>query len=81
MTVLTSAHGTIVLKDSCPSEDAEVLVRHLASNPTADVDLRNCDFAHTAVIQVLLAFKPVLLGPPLENSIWRWVYPALDTHK
>jgi hypothetical protein len=81
MTVLKSAHGTIVLKDSCPSEDAEVLVRHLASTPTADVDLRNCDFAHTAVIQVLLAFKPKLLGPPREHSMWRWVYASLNTHK
>jgi hypothetical protein len=80
MTVLLSAQGLLVLEGSCPVEDAEALLQHLASTPTATVDLRGCESAHSAVIQVLMAAKPKLLGPPPYNPMWSWVYPALETH-
>src|ERR1700733_12505828 len=60
MTVRLTAQGEIVLEGTCSSEDAEVLLQSLTSTPTARVDLRACEFAHTAVIQVLLAAKPEL---------------------
>lgn len=78
MTVLVSAQGLLVLQGSCASEDAEILLQHLVISPDATVDLRGCETAHTAVIQVLMAFKPKLQGPPDDNPFWRWVYPALD---
>jgi hypothetical protein len=80
MTVTSSAQG-IVLDGSCPSEDAEVLLQHLASTPAATVDMGRCESAHTAVIQVLMAFKPKLLKLPRDNSKWRWVYPALKSQE
>jgi hypothetical protein len=79
MTVICSTQGVLVLEGSCPSEDAEKLLQHLASNPAATVDIRRCESAHTAVIQVLMALKPRLLGVPSDDSIWRWVYTALTS--
>jgi hypothetical protein len=82
MTVVKSADGMLLLEGVCPSEDAEILLRHLAGSGTVTVDLRNCESAHTTVIQVLLALKPHLLGPPRADApMWRWVYPALHTSK
>jgi hypothetical protein len=81
MTVLSSADGMIVLEGSCLSEDAEILLQHLTTAPAAAVDLRSCDSAHAAVIQVLMAFKPQLRGPPPDNPMWHWVYPLLDSRR
>jgi hypothetical protein len=77
MTVRLAAHGDIVLEGTCPSEDAETLLQHLAATPTARVDLRACEFAHTAVIQVLLAAHTELMGPPAGAALRDWVYPVL----
>jgi hypothetical protein len=82
MTVLTAADGTLFLEGECPNDDAETLLQHLLAAPTAAVDLRNCERAHTSVLQILLAARPRLLGPPeAGTSLWRWVYPALISHK
>ena len=81
MTVRASADGAILLEGSCPSEDAEVLLQQLIAAPAAQVDIRRCDFAHTAVIQVLMAFKPKLLGPPGDHPVWQWVYPLLNSSR
>jgi hypothetical protein len=78
MTVRSSAHGVIVLEGLCPSEDAEILLQQLAGTPAASVDIRRCESAHTAVIQVLMAFSPKLHGPPPESPTWRWVHPSLN---
>jgi hypothetical protein len=82
MTVLKSAPGVLLLEGACPSDEAEILLQHLASDATATVDVRNCWLIHTAVVQVLLAAKPTLLGPPAADTpLWRWVYPALSSDK
>jgi hypothetical protein len=81
MTVRSSADGKIVLEGSCPHEEAETLLQHLMGAPNAIVDLRACDFAHTAVVQVLMVCRPKLLGPPRGGPIQRWVYPQLILHK
>ena len=78
MTVLKSSAGMLFLEGECPSDDAEPLLQHLAQDPAATVDLRNCELAHTAVIQVLLAARPKLNGPPAsDTALWRFAYPAL----
>jgi hypothetical protein len=81
MTVRSCAEGDIVLEGSCPHEEAETLLQHLVAAPEASVDLRACDFAHTAVVQVLLLCKPKLLGPPRGGPLRQWVYPQLISHK
>jgi hypothetical protein len=78
MTVRSSAHGSIVLEGVCPSEDADTLVQYLLSNPEAAVDWRACEAAHSAVIQVLMAARPRLVGPPAGQALRAWVEPNLQ---
>ena len=77
MTIRLSAPGIIELVDACPSEDAEVLLRHLLNHPAATVNWQACDAAHTAVIQVLLLARPTLQGAPRGAALRDWIYPLL----
>lgn len=77
MTVRRIEAGTIALEGTCPSEDAETLVQLLLETPDATVDWRMCEGAHAAVIQVLLAAEPALMGVPRDPALAQWVYPIL----
>ncbi len=70
--------GIVLLEGDCSLEDAEPLLRLLAEAPTPPVDWRNCETAHAAVIQVLLAARPVLNGPPRGLFLSGLVEPALN---
>ena len=72
MTVTVSSDGVILLRGLCPLEDAELLVRHLSDAAQATVDLTGCDHVHTAVIQVLMAARPRIVGSPTD--------PFIDKH-
>jgi hypothetical protein len=78
MTVRRADDGTIFLEGRCPNEDGETLVRLLAINPAALVDWRLCEYAHTAVIQVLLAVRPAMRGPPPDLMLSEWIQPMLS---
>jgi hypothetical protein len=73
VSVHPASNGTIVLEGSCPDDDAERLLQLLMSTPGAVVDWRLCETAHSAVIQVLLAVRPPLQGPPAGEALARWV--------
>lgn len=77
MTVRLAEDGSITLEGNCPSEDAEQLQRYLLSDPTAQVDWRCCVTAHTAVIQIMLAFRPVMMGPPSGDLLKRHIEPLM----
>jgi hypothetical protein len=77
MTVQLSADGVIGLEGICASEDAEALLQYLLASPAAPIDWRACESAHTAVIQVLMAAKPKLLGPPAGPVLRDWLQPIL----
>ncbi len=77
MTVVLHDANTIRLIGACPADDGEALLRHLLANPGAEVDWRGCESAHTAVIQVLLASKRTLRGPPAGEFLHRFIEPAL----
>jgi hypothetical protein len=64
MTIRKDSEGVILLEGDCLLEEAEELLRHLLVDPRPAVDWRACTAAHTAVIQVLLAARPALRGPP-----------------
>jgi hypothetical protein len=71
--------GTIFLERHCAPGEAEELLQLLLAAPSADIDWRACEGAHTAVVQVLLAARRPLLGPPLNatlQSIGRALGPA-----
>ncbi len=78
MSVSRAANGSIVLAGACPNEDAEPLLQLLLETPAAPVDWRRCTAAHSAVIQLLLAARPVVQGPPANAALARWVAPAID---
>ena len=79
MTVLLDDAGTIHLIGACVAEDAETLLERLLANPTAAIDWRRCESAHTAVIQVLLVDKRPLHGPPASSFLDRFIRPALPS--
>jgi hypothetical protein len=69
MTVTVSADGVILLKGTCALDDAEPLLRSLADNPHALIDWTGCDHIHTAVVQVLMAAKPRIVGSPTHSFL------------
>jgi hypothetical protein len=77
MTVRVGAGGHIELVGACPGADAEPLLQLLLADPGATVDWRDCRSAHTAVVQVLMAVRPKLLGPPADAHLEDWVTPAI----
>ena len=77
MTVRIAEDGGVELTGACPSGDAETLLRHLAARPAAGVDWRGCEAAHTAVVQVLIAARVGLRGPPANAFLANWVEPLL----
>ncbi len=77
MTVIREGDGVIHLSGTCPVEDADTLLRLLAEDPAALVDWRGCTAAHAAVVQVLMALRPALAGPPAGEFLQRHVAPLL----
>ena len=77
MTIKVSPTGQIELTGNCGSDEGEILLQHLLSTPNMMVDWRGCESAHTAVIQVLMAIRPKLLGPPAAVHLEKWVQPVL----
>ena len=77
MTIRLSAHGRLNLEGACGSDEAEPLLQHLLAAPGTAVDWRSCESAHTAVIQVLMATRPELLGPPASVTLEKWLQPVL----
>jgi hypothetical protein len=73
MSVRRHDDGTIILEGSCPAEDAELLLQLLQASPEARVDWAQCRHPHTAVLQVILAARPVIVGPCGDPWIQRWV--------
>lgn len=49
-------------EDRCAVEEALGLVDFLNAHPRAKVTLAKCTGVHTALIQVLMAFRPVVLA-------------------
>jgi hypothetical protein len=79
MTVSIAENGVVRLSGVCPIEDAETLFRLLADDPAAAVDWSDGARLHTAVVQVLMAIKPSLVGYPAEVSLIRHIAAAIGT--
>jgi len=47
-------------------EEAESLATHLKEHPQSAVNLSACESMHSAVLQVLLALRPKLVGLPAD---------------
>ncbi len=77
MTVTLRDNGMIVLQGVCQVDEAEQLLGYLQSFPDAGVDWTACDWAHTAVIQILLGVRPAMRGAPQGIFLKRFVAPLL----
>jgi hypothetical protein len=59
-------------------EDAETLTGLLHAHPGRSIDLAEAGTLHTAVVQVLLAFRPRLEGRTGDDFINTWLLPELQ---
>jgi hypothetical protein len=73
VTVTRTDARTVVLKGTCAADEAEVLLQLLVDTPAASVDWRQCEQLHTAVVQVILAGKPRLIGPCGDAWVEKWL--------
>jgi hypothetical protein len=72
MSVSQASDGQIRLSGAVALEEAEPLLRLLIDNPGAAVDWRGCVACHSAVLQVLLAARRPMFGPPASDFLKRW---------
>lgn len=81
MTVRERGQNVIVLEGECPVEAAEGLLERLQQMPGAVVDWTACTRLHTALVQIVLAARPPLVGPCGDAFVERWIassIPARD---
>ena len=70
-------HRTIRLEGDCHVEDAEPLLSLLQKADSRAVDVSAMGAIHTAVLQVLLAFRPKIAGSNSDGFFNRWIMPLL----
>jgi hypothetical protein len=79
MTVSLTESGVIQLTGFCELAEAETLLQMLSAQAEpVTVDWRMCENAHTAVIQVLLAVRPILIGPPASTFLTTYIAGLLS---
>lgn len=75
----TRLEGEIIrLEGACRVEEAEALAGLLAAGGRV-VDLGACETMHGAVVQALLAFRPLLAGAPSDAFLRELLVPALQS--
>jgi hypothetical protein len=67
----------IFLSGDCRVEDAEPLASLLSAQPVRRIDISQAAALHTAVVQILIAFEPELLGTPSDPFLRQWILPIL----
>jgi hypothetical protein len=68
----------IHLSGECRVEDAEPLLTMLQDGPGRAVNLTAAGHLHAAVVQVLVALRPPLAGPPGDAFTARWLVPLFS---
>ena len=69
----------IHLQGDCHVEDAEPLLALLQTEPGRAVDISALGSIHTAVAQLLLAFRPEVVGSNGDKFFESWIKPLLVT--
>jgi hypothetical protein len=70
--------GVIFLSGECRVEDAEALASLLSAQPARRIDISAAAGLHTAVVQILVAFEPALLGTPSDLFLQQWILSILQ---
>jgi hypothetical protein len=68
----------ILLIDACGAEEALELVDLLSKAERPTINLSRCTYVHAALLQTLLAYKPVISAAPTEPFLQRWIVPLLS---
>lgn len=68
---------TIMLEGRCPASDAEDLLVALGDDPAARVDIGGVVKLHMAVLQVLLALRPPVIGRPTTGLLSHDIFGGL----
>lgn len=68
---------TIHLSGPVRIEDAEPLVSLLQADRSRRVDLTRAGPLHAAVVQALLVFRPMVIGPAANAFVATWLMPLL----
>ncbi len=75
---VTISGGVIRVEGAGRLEDAETLTGLLQANSGCRVDLTAASGLHTALVQVLLAFRPGLIGPSGDAFVNDRLLPLLQ---
>jgi len=67
----------IRLEGRCRIEEAETLLALLLEDGGRRVDLSGCGAMHSAVVQILIAARPSLVGTPDDPFLCAHVLPLL----
>jgi len=66
-----------VLEGICEIEEAEVLLEWLLVNRKGKLNLKQLEHPHTALLQIIIAFKPMISAWPENEAICSWLQPLL----
>ena len=77
----TAEGGIIRLSGVCRVEDAETVLSMILSGPGRAVDVGAVTHLHAAVLQVLLAHRPPLVGAPADLFVRNCLTPLLSCGK
>lgn len=77
MTLRVLSAELVELSGQCGVEDAEALQRALLASPGSVIQWSGCDNLHAAVLQILLAAKPLVRGVPANPFLSTHIAPLL----
>jgi hypothetical protein len=69
----------IHLEGPCPIEDTEPLLEALLADRDRSVDIGAAGRLHTAIVQLLIAARPVVSGQPIDPFMRAHLLPLLAT--
>lgn len=71
-------NGSIIIMEGLSRvEEAEPLLAWLQADGSRIVDLTKAEHVHAAVLQVLMALRPIIRGTGRDDFIQHWIAPAL----
>jgi hypothetical protein len=74
---LTFAETLVRFEGVCCVEEALPLLEHCRDTRAPKVDLADCTYLHTALLQVLLLVRPLVTVLPADPFLARWLAPLL----
>ncbi len=66
-------NSTVYFESECMVEEALTLVEYLRTHEDVRIDMKDCSYVHTAVLQALAASSPKEVELPFAAQLARWV--------